>query len=835
MKKFLLMLLVVLSIIVGVGCKENIPEEKNEPIFPNEATDTVYATVKFKDITYNITKEDMFVHLRADTGLGVVVEWTNELMVKTIGKEGLIEVLTNGNYKDIEEVSYYDLVTEEEIDKAIENDKYPNGKDNYTSEEIQELEQDFANQFYKYGYRTTEDIRKYYRIELAEEKIAKDYQELYRSGVDFGNGDYQSYWKNNMFDNYYMIIVPFETELSFKNTLKELNIKVDDSDENNKKFVKNDTGEALTDNEIIDFYIKLYNNSNIFKESVDKSYQLTEGKEYSIENGNYKFNLDKESVLYYPSSVIKTMNSRLRTALSTLSSYNSESTENSNWYTTLTEEISSTFYTILLVGKEEKKSYEDSKEEIRQILLDNEFITGEDEITYTETVMNQLRLKFELVIYDKFIQDKYINEYYPGDSFYDGNVKYDGVILSFMDELLTTDELFDLMDYRFGPFALSELINYYNELYDKDINQVYDLTVVGSEKDRIINNSAWQNVLLEVESEKEMFESGGYGVLGYLPSYGWENFLMEIYQVRTDKELAYYYLWENLKTDYLEDKYSLSNYDEASLYWQKFKDVMQELADEYISATGFEFALSYLDENGNYADPSTWSSEQKALIEEFYGLLVEYFIQGKNAYKDFAELIDLKYDEAPYLIGDNTSGELFYNMDLAKYKTAGIALVYDNLGTFGADDVNSALLEAAKELWVKDPTSEEVEVYGKNDGGYKYIVSDVAYHVYVKVSNNDMDRFEERNIPTLEEIKLYLKDSDTEDLTDEQKGMIEDYYTPVFNSLAWGSYNYARLCYKKQGNCEVNVKSNNYVYDEYQKYLSIVIIEMTDLTDYVID
>lgn len=828
MKKFLLIILSIITIAIGVGCDESSKKE-NEPIFPNEMTDVVYADIKYGDVSYTIKKEDMFISMRNTVGLAMLVEWADEMILTTTGKRGLYEILTGSEFENLDNTPYFEQVTEKEVMERLESEKYPNGASNYTDLEKEELENTFIQKFYNYGYRTTEEIKKYYKLEIAKEKLAKDYQEMYRSSSDFGNSDYQDYWKKNYYDSYYMILVPFDSQLALKNTFKELNIKIDDSDKKNIKFVKNDTSVELTENEIIEAYIKLYNNSNLFKTSVNEANKLTEGKEYSIFDGKYKVNKNEENVLLYSKELVKLIHSDLRSLIANLTPYDEIDSENKSYYIPYTTEINSSYYTVLLLSKDDKKPYEEAKSEIKDKLLENEFISD-----YIDEIMAKLRIKFDLVIYDKILQNGYINKYYPGNGFYDGSFNNGDILVAFKESTLTKDEFFDIMDKRFGAYTLGELINYYNVLYDKALNTIYDLTKVGTEEDRILNKYEWRNILVDVELEKDYFEAGKYGYLGYTIGYGFENFLQAVYDIRTEKELAFNYLRKIVWGEYLVKKYSLANYDENSLMWKNYQKLMQEEADKYFKANGFDFELTYLDENGNYANPSTWSDEQTALVKEFYGLLVEFFDNNKNVYKEAADLMVLKYQEAPYLIGENTSGEIFNGMDLSKYKTAGIILIYEDLGAFDNEDLNEALSSAAKELWDKNPSSEEPEVYGIDENGYKFIISETGYHVYFKIKNIDMTRFGERNIPSLEEIKTYIKDNDTDDLTDEQKNAIEVYYGDIYRDVI-DVYNAALLLYTEQGNCSVELKTNNYTYDIYQKTLSITKLETKENVKYVVD
>lgn len=822
MKKFLLVLLSIITIVIGVGCKEN-PDKKNEPVFPTEETDQVYMTVKLPSgddiITYNISKESMYVNLRSFYGTESFVQWADEKIVNSIGRLGLIEILTNGDYRKIEETTYFDSVDKKEVDEKIESIKYPNGKDSYSAEELKKLEKDFKDALYSNGYRSDEEIYNYYKTVLAKEKLAKDYQDIYRSATDYTYGDYRDYYEENYYNEYQMFLIPFENVVSFSNTFKEINIKVK-TEEGISRFVKDDTGELLTVNEIIEAYIKLYNKCNLFKESVSEASQIVEGTDYNLVNGKYQFVLAEDKLLYYDSSSIKQMTEKMQNFLASMTPYDSETSnnENPNWYTTSFEDSNGYYYTVLLLSKNEKKVYADVKAEIREELLVNEFTDS-----YVEGVMSTVRNKLDLDIRDEILYKAYAYEYtlsgecpHPSDT----------VVALFMNEILDKDAFFEIMDKRYGAVVATKLINEYNVLYDKNLNKIYDLTKEGTEEDRILDKKVWKEIVEEVKEFRTDFESGMWATQGYVIGYDFNKYLEEDYQVRNEKELYFWSLRKYIIGQYSEDTYSLANYDENTLYWKSFNQTMQKLADEYFSSAGIELKLTYFDGDGGFASPETWTAEQTTLVKEFYELIIKYFetylLDETKDYEDAIEALKTSYNSAQFLIGENQSGSKFYGMDLAKYKTNGIVLVYGVESSYNKDSVSGHLAEVIKKIWDENPTSKETIVYGRDGEKYDYIVLEDGYCVYINVENSDMDRYEGRNVPTLEEIKLYIQNNSSPYLSTEQINMIKNYYATVYNNLIEAPIIYLELC-KKQGNCEVHFAFDNYTDLEYQNTLSIVI------------
>ena len=841
MKKFLLLLLVMVTIF-GLGCSCKEPQHVHEFVDGvcscgeknPEKTEEVYMSVKQGSLTYTISKEDMYINLKNTIGLATAVNWADKEILTTIGKYGLYEKLfgdTEG-FEDLDKTPYWELVTEEEIQEAMNTEKYPLGKDNYTDEEKLVAEQEYLEKFYPYGYRTQEDIDNYYRLEIAKEKLAKDFQELYYSATDINEGNYQSHYKTYYHEKYQMILIPFATKNSYTKTLKELNIEIQTNETTGKSiWVKADTKEALTKEEIVKAYIQIYNEGHVYKKDATSFMELVEGVDYNLVDGKYEFVLSKESQLYFSKDATRNLNSDLRSHIITyMTPYSSESTvEDPTWYSALGKEAGNYYFTMLLLSYEEKDKYEDVKPIMKEELLAKELNDS-----YIESVFAELRTRFNFVVYDKTIYYNYVNTY-GTSSIPDISVENGDILFAFMEKVLLKKDYFDMMDKTFGPYVSSELVNYYNTLYDKEINNVYDLTKEGKESDRILNADAWNYVLEIVSMEKADFENGVYTPYGYPVSYGWENFMKDVYNVRTEKELAFHYLRENLLYDYLTNRYSLANYSENSLYWKKFESAMKTLADNYFNAQGFTFVIGYADETGVNVDPSKWTKEQTDLVKEFYGLVVEYLYANSESYEGAVELLRFSYKEAPLLVGENKTGELFEGLiDLSKYKTAGVILAYEDLGTFTFEDLNVGLTKAAKELWDINPSSETPQVYGRTSDGYKYIESANGYHVYFNIKNNDMNRHEDRNIPTLEEIKLYLANNETEELTETQKSMVKNYYETLYVDLI-GIYNSARISYLGQANYELTFRTTNYTAEEYQKTLAITLRETTDLVNYLID
>ena len=361
LKKILMWVLVAVTVLVcGCSCHE---EPNPTPVFPKEKDDVVYLNVKQGNITYDIYKNDMYINLKNKYGVGSIVDFTDTIVLKAIGKKDLYTKLFGANekFEAYDNTPYWDLVKLEDITSALEKDKA----------EI-ENEAKFKENFAMYGYNTQEEIEDYYHAKLAKLLLAKDYQELYRSSIDFENTEYQTLYISMYRDNYYMILIPFEGLELYSATLRTLGIKIQNGSTKNAKWLWEDTNEALTVNEVIEAFIAIYNNSSIFKASATENEKLVEGVDYEIKDGKYIFNTENEGKLFYSTNDVRYLDSNL---LSTLNNefveYGPSSTNEVNdWYWAQGRQYNEKYYTCLMLKKVLKTPYEETKPLLREVLME---------------------------------------------------------------------------------------------------------------------------------------------------------------------------------------------------------------------------------------------------------------------------------------------------------------------------------------------------------------------------------------------------------------------------------------------------------------------------------
>src|SRR5690554_7561745 len=79
------------------------------------------------------------------------------------------------NTKNNDGKSYWDLVTQAEIDEKLDADIFPNGTEELTESEIAEQRQAYYDKlFEEYGLMTEAEIKNHYQLNIAKEKYALD-------------------------------------------------------------------------------------------------------------------------------------------------------------------------------------------------------------------------------------------------------------------------------------------------------------------------------------------------------------------------------------------------------------------------------------------------------------------------------------------------------------------------------------------------------------------------------------------------------------------------------------------------------------------------------------
>lgn len=805
MKKTLLAFMLLISVLIMAGCGGAKNPEISDP-------EGAYLTAKEGSFTYTITNQRMYDVLKKKVGLNMLLDMVDKDLLKAV---------TKGS------TNYWDLVTAADITKEIEQDIFPNGTSDLSETEIAEKRADYYQQlFLNYGLTDEEAINEYYHLEVAKRKYATDQVEAaYPDQASFTDTEYQNYFTVNYKPGYYAIAVSYASALLSQTVLEQLGIKIS----TDGTWVKKNNNTPLNDAEIVKAFIDMYNSQNAHKleNYPQETLTLEEGTEYTIANGVYTFNLDNIPMLHYTNAQLSSLDSSLPDYLSKdLKAY-----PDNTWYTKrpLALKGGASHFFIMKI-KEETFTLADKKEEIFGKLKEQKLTN-----TYIQTEMAKLRKVHGIEIYDNDLETSYLNQTKGYKVDYKEIKKTDKNNVAKTDvKTYTADDLFHKMNANYGISTTVEEIDNVRFLINTNLNKIYDYTGTGKkESERILNQSKWDVILADVKTEKEQFNANTFEQYGYPASYGWQNYLESVYGLSTEQELAYYYLYVELRNEYAQSLGDLSEATADSPLWALYQRNMAKAVSDFYSVKGVELLIFVSDKAGVLKNPSDWTDEQVLLAEEFYTQIMDY-LKTKTPAEYQTALDDIKnaFLKAPYFlagIGQNSANQppitngsyTFGNIEVSKFKSAGLSVQFKDLGKF--ENGKEAEFDiAVRSIWAADPDSTTPTVYGMNEAGnYSYLKTETGYHVYVNLESYEIAEWEEGKVaPTLEQIKKYIADSEDDTLTDEIKAAIKKYYDPIHSELV-GTTNLYYYLYSAIKSMNLTFTHTDFESSDFIRYLDL--------------
>ena len=270
---------------------------------------------------------------------------------------------------------------------------------------------------------------------------------------------------------------------------------------------------------------------------------------------------------------------------------------------------------------------------------------------------------------------------------------------------------------------------------------------------------------------------------------------------------------------------------------------MQQAYDKFFSVDAVHFLISVKDSEGNMADPAAedtaWTPEQKAAAEELYQLVYQILKKTKASSQAtvLGNIVDA-FDAAPkfvanvaqntaaqqeyinnlYAQNDDKSGELEtpveytaefkgITLEVSKYKTLGLEVKYENLGTVTAGQMVENFENALKLMWntqnVKDAgmqsgtALESNELYADYAKENEYLTTEFGYHVLVanKFTGKTVKTYEKAEnpiiitLPSYDHVLVYEEDGEgVDELLDYNIAQVETYYAPIAKDFAQSYY-----------------------------------------------
>ncbi|MGD9886403.1 MAG: hypothetical protein AB7T03_00390 [Bacilli bacterium] len=875
-------LVIVLLVIIGIAISCTV--FNREEVVP-AITDAngEYLTITEGDRTYSISKQKMYEQLKKTFGQTTLLDEIDKNLLRALPKDS---------------TNYWDAITDAEIDQAIEDAIFPDGKDDLTVDEIQEKTDDYYdNLFATKGLRTDVLVRDYHRLTLAKKLYARDQLEeaIAKADADaaadttldpyFTDDEITTYYDANYKNGYWTIIVPFDTQVEATNLLDQLGYSIHEKDANSttdfSRWVKDVAGveTTLTPYEVVKAFIDMYN--TVYSHQVEgypnstlsliKDTQYTEtvvGTDTKISFNTEISDVDEaKNMLYYTYDEMIDYQSEIENYIKRTmkTSYESSTdtvlTSSSTWYTpTIRSYNSGTLYCFILkIVEEVAPDQEDVIDEIKDALFEKELTD-----TYISTEMVKLRAENDILFYDPDLEAAYVK---TASSFKQTHPTSKEESKTLVAKIGTTeysaDDLFDLIDKYYGITLAYAEINYERMLSNLDFNKIYDYYLQdSSDKERILDADKWESIIIEANNLKNNFVANAYASYGFSSTYGWSNFIRDVYGASDDKELLYSLLYQKVKADYSAKLGDVTEIVDTDALWTTYNTKMQNIINEFYSVSGIQLLISVTDEEGNRVDPVDWTVYQNTLAKQLYEQIWTYMreIPGESAAK-FQE-IATAFKEAPRFLattpqdlGSQPAGFGYVYrgiIEVAKFKTAGLDVEYSDLGTYtNTDEADLAPVDAAKIIWnsVSDkPSTEHIPYLNEADnlGVWTYLVTEHGYHAYINTAVNAIATWDAENdtvLPTLQMVKTYLEDNASEYLLDENgdetdvafttamKTAVTTFFTPIQSEITGSYYPNIKL-FTEMKTLNITFKMGNYTSAEFNQYLDLQIASSYDNLNY---
>ena len=833
-------------IIVAVSCTLLSGDKKNPNISNPDGVFLQAGDVK-------VNNEQIYSDLKPQLGTETLFELVDEYLLTKL--------------KNSDGASYFSSVTLEEIDEAIENAIFPNGRTKVAEDDDKTIEKWYDSIFISRGFHSQEQIRNYYRLVLARkayanDTIRKEYQEsVADADVDdtITESEITSYYSSNYKNDYWTVVVPFNSLVTATNALNQIDIeiktiKVDDKDV--RTWVKAGTEIQLTEEEVKQAFIDLYNNAYSDKaigypnaNPVDNQvvrlnvhYNVVDGKIQFLTNYDEDLEVDNiqedSNLFFYTNQELSKVNSGLVTYVgNTLKAISNPESTLLQTFTVnpRTFDGSASYYFVLKIAQEEAPLESEVKAEIIEKLIESK--TTAEQTKKLAELRATYRDNGGFIIYDSQIEAAYVQGF---DATHPITKKTsENVVLLFDGVEYTADDLFEILSERHGALVSIDFYNYEYLLYS-DYNKIYDYKGKNTEG-TVIDQDEWDDILEQIVLEKRNFSSGAYEDYGFPASYGWEKFMNEFYiqnygqYVGDEQDLKMLFLYQAVVKEFSKD---LANTEK--LWDEVYVPNMNKIYDEFLNAKGVHLLIYKQDENGKNIDPKDWTPYEQQIAKEFYNLVIaELKLANPNKLADILKTtIPTEYTNAPRFVANTTqeianqpvytSDKTWIDLDptdykYSKFKTAGFLIKFEELTTTAGVMVEP-FEKAVKEIWDEAIANNEVGDYIKIYEGYSedYIITEFGYHVYVNqtVSNRTTSTVDGEKVPverpTLDKVLLYEEDTNHGDLDAFTKLGISTYYSTIRTELTGANYYQLNLYLDLQEKADQLQYSNTKVNDQGQ-------------------
>ncbi len=680
MKKKLIICLAALITVLS-GCKTKTTTTSKKIIYSSLSNaDSVVYNGSFNNKNYSITKNELFEQVKVDDGITQITEMIDTYLLSDyISKVTQEEITKKINYLT------YGLSTDESIELLNEETKA-------------ESEENFKTGMFVLGYRNDEAIEKYAKLLIARENYVKDV--IYKGTKDddyyVAEDKIKTYYDETYYEPAHALIIAFDSEQDAKNVLKLLGLvkynkklyKYTGTDINNvsPSLLNDSNTQALTDDEIFTYYLKMY---NIVYQGIKPTINENLTKETFLASDiadNFKYEVNDLSSSNY-----------------TLAEYvfTNLSIKNNNFYSIDPKKApvstDNTHYMVYKISEPEKAEEipADVYTYIKNTIIETSMLTS----TIINDVIYDLRRDKNIQIYDHYLEIDYssLDADYKND-----NAGSTDKIASVDGYTITAD---DLYDYTTGKNFEVYIVNAAVMKVVRNLEQwtLYYGTETNLDKNKAEKIKTYRDSLASI---KESYTDENTSFADYL-------YLAVGAKSENDVILSYFMKNEMKSFLVFEDIFSNEHFTE---YFEEYIDeFIEEYYENYFSLNVYHI-LFYVDlDNNGVADDYTKYLEKLeeynfkktngqpiTNYEAYYNdLVVELNEKLNNALKDNSTASALSALVKEYNNADRNGDSTW-----AKFKNLGFHITYENLSSSA-----SLTYESTKDSYDKTFVNRLIDLY----------------------------------------------------------------------------------------------------------------------------
>ena len=525
--------------------------------------------------------------------------------------------------------------------------------------------------------------------------------------------DVSSKYGKEVVEKYWMVLINYSSSNVAKDALSQNGVEI-----KNGKWLNSTTQAELTDSEVVDKVIALYNQ---YYQNMDKAALTTAAFTPDWTN--------TESEFYFTRSQLSSFGIYAKN--STNGAYNYQ--DGSYVYN---DELSSKIY--LIVAKDSALSWDEYKEAQgkawNETAFYNEYLNEilEEKVTqsYINNAMAELRYENDLLIYDVNLESKYMSAY---TSDYKATKKSSKTLVCSYKvngekKEISVDDLFESLSgtqYGVSSFIYKYQYNWmFLEAKDNDGNLFntyvdYKAYMDGaSAKKASKDQNMYNDAIKYVNNVKDNFKANAYAKedgTGYNSNYGWKNFIRDYYyenynvELNSQDDLVVFYIYQQLMDKYQDyvSSVTLEKYNNVYLMY------MVKTASEYMNVTADQLQIKLFDAKGNKVDPANWTAEQLTKAQGLYDEILAALpkVEKENLTAFFSGL-ETAFDNAPKAINGAYTGEYAYTykyavanstaapivINVSEYKSFGFDVV-STTTTITNSTANNELNYAGRQIW----------------------------------------------------------------------------------------------------------------------------------------